>query len=110
MASDRVPRRRHGENIDMEKTISLAAELRSAWAVHAQRSPYISYGLAGAVLIIVALIIVSIISAVSGGNALNLRHALLGGSAGFAATTLGAFLALTMKAISTRRQDSMLGF
>ena len=94
----------------MEKTISLAAELRSAWAVQAQRSPYISYGLAGAVLIIVALIIVSIISAVSGGNALNLRHALLGGSAGFAATTLGAFLARTMKAISTRRQDSMLGF
>lgn len=94
----------------MEKTISLAAELRSAWADQAQRSPYISFGLAGAMLVILVLIIASIVSAVSGGNTINLQHALLGGTAGFAATSLGAFLGLSMKAISTRRQDSMLGF
>lgn len=94
----------------MEKTISLAAELRSAWADQAQRSPYISFGLAGAMLIILVLIAASIISAVAGGNSLNLRHALLGGTAGFAATSLGAFLGLTMKTITMRRQDSMLGF
>src|SRR5690606_162865 len=41
---------------------------------------------------------------------LNMRYALVGGSAGFLATTAGACLALIFRDISGVRQDSMLGF
>lgn len=94
----------------MEKTPSLATELRAAWISQAQRSPYISVGLGGSVLIILLAIIISGFSALTGDNAINVRLALLGGTAGFAATALGAFMALVMTDVSTRRQDSMLGF
>ncbi|PRB75459.1 ZIP family metal transporter [Pseudomonas sp. MYb185] len=94
----------------MEKTPSLATELRAAWISQAQRSPYISAGLIGSVLIILLLILISGFSALTGENAINVRYALLGGTAGFAATSLGAFMALVLTDVSTRRQDSMLGF
>ena len=50
------------------------------------------------------------VSALTGDNAGNLLHALLGGTAGFAATVLGACLALFMTNAAASRQDGMLGF
>jgi len=49
-------------------------------------------------------------NAVHNGDESNLRYGLLGGGAGFAATALGALLAVALGDISTRTQDSMLGF
>ena len=52
----------------------------------------------------------SIYNAFSNGDQSNVRYALLGGTAGFAATALGAVLAIALRNVSTRTQDSMLGF
>lgn len=92
------------------KQPSLAMELRAAWINQAQRSPVVFAGLAGTLLLILVAIIFGLLSAINEGNITNLRYALLGGAAGFAATTLGACLALFLKNVSGRRQDSMLGF
>ncbi|MFA5679154.1 MAG: ZIP family metal transporter [Pseudomonas sp.] len=86
---------------------SLAAELRSSWLKQAQRSPLIFAGLVGALLLMLLAIAVS---AVSGDNTVKVTLALMGGTAGFVATVMGACLALVMSDISARRQDSMLGF
>lgn len=92
------------------KPPSIAMELRTAWTNQAQRSPFVFAGLAGTLLLILIAIVLGALSALHGGNASNLRYALLGGTAGFAATTVGACLALILKDISSRRQDSLLGF
>ena len=89
---------------------SLALELRTAWVNQAQRSPVVFAGLAGTLLLILIAILFGTLGAVSSGNVVNLRYALLGGMVGFAATTLGACLALVLQDISGKRQDSMLGF
>lgn len=92
------------------KQPSLAMELRAAWVNQAQRSPLIFAGLTGTLLLILVAIVFGLLNAVNDGNIANLYYALLGGTAGFVATTLGACLALFLKDISGRRQDSMLGF
>lgn len=94
----------------MTKKTSLAVELRTAWITQAQRSPFIFAGLAGSVLLILAAVLLGTLSAINDGNITNLRYALMGGAAGFAATTLGACLAFVLGNISGRRQDSLLGF
>lgn len=94
----------------MTKQTSLAVELRTAWITQAQRSPFIFAGLAGSVLLILAAVLLGTLSAINDGNITNLRYALMGGAAGFAATTLGACLAFVLGNISGRRQDSLLGF
>lgn len=94
----------------MSANSSLVAELRSSWIKQAQRSPLICAGLVGALLVMLLAIIIGGVSALSGDNTVNVTHALLGGTAGFAATVLGACLALVMTDVSERRHDSMLGF
>ena len=94
----------------MTTTTSLASELRSSWAKQAQRSPLVFAGLAGSLLIMLLAVVIGGISAFSGDSTINLYYALLGGTAGFVATVLGASLALFMTDVSARRQDSMLGF
>ncbi len=94
----------------MTKQTSLAVELRTAWITQAQRSPFIFAGLAGSLLLILLAVVLSTLSAISQDNVLNMRYALVGGSAGFLATTAGACLALIFRDISGVRQDSMLGF
>ncbi|KRW74997.1 ZIP family metal transporter [Stutzerimonas nitrititolerans] len=91
-------------------TSNHAATLRSAWLAQAQASPWVTLGLAGAALAVVLLLIAGGINAFQGNEASNLRYAMLGGSAGFVATAVGAFLAIGLRDISTRTQDSMLGF
>lgn len=92
------------------KQPSIALELRTAWINQAQRSPFIFASLAGTLLLILAAILLGTLSAINDGNITNLRYALMGGAAGFAATTLGACLAFVLGNISGRRQDSLLGF
>ena len=94
----------------MSSNTSLASELYSSWVKQAQNSPMIFVGLAGSSLIVLLAIIAGGISAFSGNHTTNLYYALLGGTAGFVATVLGACLALFLKEVSARRQDSMLGF
>ena len=94
----------------MARHPTLAEELRNAWAVQARANPLIALGLAGACLVLLCLVIASVYSALSNGNQTNLGYALLGGSAGFATTSLGALLAIGLRRITTRTQDSMLGF
>ena len=73
----------------MTKQTSLAVELRTAWITQAQRSPFIFAGLAGSLLLILLAVVLSTLSAISQDNVLNMRYALVGGSAGFLATTAG---------------------
>lgn len=94
----------------MASTQSAAATLRSAWIAHAQANPIIALGLIGTVLVVLILLGASAYSAFQNGDESNIRYALLGGTAGFAATALGALMAIALGNISTRIQDSMLGF
>ena len=45
-----------------------------------------------------------------GANKQNLHFAFLGGMSGFAATAMGAVLAIALRDIAARTQDTMLGF
>lgn len=94
----------------MASTQSAAATLRSAWIAHAQANPIIALGLVGTVLVVLLLLGASGYNAFQNGDESNIRYALLGGTAGFAATALGALMAIALGNISTRTQDSMLGF
>ncbi|MGK9064921.1 ZIP family metal transporter [Stutzerimonas chloritidismutans] len=89
---------------------SAAATLRSAWFAHARAKPFITMGLGATMLVVLALLLASAYSAIHNGDQSHLRYALLGGTAGFAATALGALLAMALRNISTKTQDSMLGF
>lgn len=89
---------------------SPAATLRSAWLAQAQANPWITFGLAGTALVVLLLLIAGGVNAFQSSEASNVRYAMLGGSAGFVATAVGAFLAIGLRDISTRTQDCMLGF
>ena len=67
-------------------------------------------GLTLAVLSILALVMPTVAALASGDAAPGLRNALLGGLAGFAATTLGALPALALRGIAQKTEDSLLGF
>jgi ZIP family zinc transporter len=60
--------------------------------------------------IVSGLLLFSGYSALTGANTEVLRFAMLGGTAGFAATALGAALALVLREVAVRTQDMMLGF
>jgi ZIP family zinc transporter len=62
------------------------------------------------ILVVLGLVIASGYNAIYGANQANLHYALLGGTAGFAATALGAVLAVALREVSQRAQDVMLGF
>ncbi|MBC3301119.1 ZIP family metal transporter [Pseudomonas sp. SWRI18] len=74
-----------------------------------------SQGWAGALfwtttVAVTLLLLVSGYSAIVGADESNLRYALLGGLSGFAATALGATAAMVLRDISSRTQDTLLGF
>jgi len=87
-----------------------AATLRAAWLAQAQANPWITFGLAATAVAVLLLLVAGTANALQSSEAGNVRYALLGGSAGFVATAVGAFLAIGLRDISTRTQDSMLGF
>jgi len=84
--------------------------LLSSWYAQAQASPLLSAGLLLVILVVLGLVIASGYNAIYGANQANLHYALLGGTAGFAATALGAVLAVALREVSQRAQDVMLGF
>ena len=59
---------------------------------------------------VMALLMISGYGAFVGANKDNLRFAFLGGLSGFAATAVGAVVAITLRDIAARTQDIMLGF
>ena len=69
-----------------------------------------AFGLALAVFSILLLVIPTISALASGDAAPGLHNALLGGLAGFAATTLGALPALALRGIAQKTEDCLLGF
>ena len=93
-----------------DTTYNPYASFRSAWIAQAQAYPWVTLGLGVALLAILGLLLSSGINAFDGQNAERVRYALYGGSAGFAATAFGALLAIGLRSISRRTQDSMLGF
>jgi ZIP family zinc transporter len=94
----------------MDTTYTPYASFRAAGIAQAQAYPWVALGLGVALLAIVGLLLSSGINAFDGQNSESVRYALFGGSAGFAATAFGALLAIGLGSISTRTQDSMLGF
>lgn len=60
--------------------------------------------------VIAALLLYSGYNALVGADRHNLGYAVLGGTAGFTATALGALMAVVLRDISSRTQDIMLGF
>ncbi|MCQ4241988.1 ZIP family metal transporter [Stutzerimonas stutzeri] len=91
-------------------TQNATASLRAVWLAHAQANPLVALGLGGTLLIVLMLLAASGYSAFENSEQINIRYALLGGTAGFAATSFGALMAIVLRNISVRMQDSMLGF
>ena len=87
-----------------------AATLRGAWVMAARQKPSIAIGFAAALFVVIVLLVASGYNAFTDDNQANVGYALLGGTAGFVATALGALLAIGLRDISERTQDSMLGF
>ena len=94
----------------MSEARSERLSLRDAWIAHAHEHPYAALGLAAALLAVLALVVSSTYNAFFGGGETRLRYGLLGGLAAFGATAFGAAIALVLRRLSTRTEDSMLGF
>lgn len=77
---------------------------------HGREHTWITSGLAVTLLVVLVLLGQSIFQIASGDLPPGLRLALIGGLAGFVATTLGALPALAMRGLSQRVEDSLLGF
>ncbi|MCQ2996022.1 ZIP family metal transporter [Pseudomonas syringae] len=84
--------------------------LWASWLAQAQSTPLLSLGFLLVVLVVLGLFIASGYNAIYGTNQDNLHYALLGGTAGFAATALGAIVAVALREVAQRTQDVMLGF
>lgn len=91
-------------------THTAAATLRAAWVMAARQKPSIAIGFAAALFAVIVLLVASGYNAFTDDNQANVGYALLGGTAGFVVTALGALLAIGLRDISERTQDSMLGF
>ena len=76
----------------------------------ARQKPSIAIGFAAALFAVIVLLVASGYNAFNDDNQANVGYALLGGTAGFVATALGALMAIGLRDISERTQDSMLGF
>ena len=77
---------------------------------HAWQHRPAALGLAIALVVVVALLMQSLFQLASAGAGDGLRLAMLGGTAGFAATALGALPALVLRRLPQRVEDSLLGF
>lgn len=77
--------------------------------LHARKHLLVTCGLGLSALGVAALLLQSLQQLLSGEVTAAFRYALLGGGAGFLATTLGALPALVLRGIAQRVEDSMLG-
>ncbi|CBL44153.1 predicted Zinc/iron permease [gamma proteobacterium HdN1] len=77
---------------------------------HVRRHRVVAFGLGLALVVVLALLVQSLVDVFSGSPPVGLRLAMLGGLAGFAATSAGAIPALVMRSIPQRVEDGLLGF
>lgn len=70
----------------------------------------LAWGAGAALLALIALLLAGGVAAFTGQSSIYIHYALLGGTAGFAATALGALGAFAIQEIDSRVQDVMLGF
>ena len=82
---------------------------RDAWRLQARKHPWMTGGL-GLALVAVAWLLASGIRQGLTGGGEPLRLAVLGGLAGFGATAVGALAGVTLRRLSQRAEDSLLGF
>lgn len=94
--------------------MQLASALPANWASsvreHIRNHPLIAIGLSLSLVIVIGLLLQSLIHGATSGSKALYGYALLGGTAGFVATTLGALPALVLRGIPQKLEDSMLGF
>ena len=76
---------------------------------HARANKAAAIGLALAACGVIALLLQSVVQVASGTAAPGVRLALLGGTAGFATTALGALPACLLRSLPARVEDSLLG-
>jgi ZIP family zinc transporter len=81
-----------------------------AWLRQLQAHRPVALGLGVALLAVLWLLLGSGAESFSADNRGFVGYAVLGGTAGFGATALGAVLALGLRSVETRTQDCMLGF
>ena len=77
---------------------------------YAHNAPLIAAGLFVALLAVAVLIISGIIDGLQHQNTTILRWGFTAGLAGFAATAIGALPAVMINRLSSRSEDSLLGF
>ena len=82
---------------------------RDAWRLQARNHPWMTGGLGLALAALALLLGAGIRDGLSSGGE-PLRLAMLGGMAGFAATAVGALAGVTLRQLSQRAEDSLLGF
>ncbi|RZA23228.1 MAG: ZIP family metal transporter, partial [Proteobacteria bacterium] len=81
-----------------------------SWPQRFRDKPWL-WTLTGLLLAVSAVVVVwSIVNALLHADRQHAWYALLGGTGGFAATALGALIALALREISSKVQDVMLGF
>ncbi|MBO9356072.1 ZIP family metal transporter [Bordetella petrii] len=94
----------------MNHTETVARDWRAAWLAQAQARPLVALGLAAASVAVLGLLASGLYYGLTGVERIYIRYALLGGTAGFAATAVGALAAIGLRTIRARTQDIMLGF
>lgn len=87
-----------------------AMDWRSTIREHVGLHPLTAAGLLLSVLLIAALIAQNVFSMINGTASNQVYWALLAGGAGFAATAAGAMMALFLKNMAQKTEDSLLGF
>lgn len=81
-----------------------------AWFDAGRRGGWLSILFWATLVGVAVLLLISGYSAFTGANRINLHYAFIGGLSGFAATALGAAVAVALRDIAARTQDIMLGF
>lgn len=94
----------------MEPTQQLKYSFRTALVREIQRHRLAALGMSVSVVAVLLLLLQNSIAEVSNGGGERVQNALLGGLGGFVSTAAGAFLALLLRDIRPRTQDTMLGF
>lgn len=95
--------------MEASRPASLVPDWISTLAGHARQHPLAALGLGLSLLAVLLLLAQSLFQVARGEASPMLRHALLGGLAGFATTTLGALPALFLRGIPQKLEDSLLG-
>ncbi len=94
----------------MDQSRQLNESFRDALRREILKHRFAAIGMAVAVAVVLLMLLQNSIVEVSNGGGERLQNALLGGLGGFASTAVGAFLALMLREIKARTQDTMLGF